>query len=184
MKKLQKQFFAVLMMVLVFALSGCGANHGSPEAVVKSLIKAYGESDKDAIKDCYGLGKKDENADLQAEIDMMLKYISVHNTSKVKVVDCGILSENDLYAYVYVTFNLIQEDKQEYPCVDTYVIRKTDKKYYVVSTANITEEMKNQAITDYQEFMNKDAYKEYRRAYDTFIKKNPGYEDKIASKMN
>ena len=31
-------------------------------------------------------------------------------------------------------------------------------------------------------FMKTDAYKTYTKAYETFIKKNPGYEDKISEK--
>ena len=36
---------------------------------------------------------------------------------------------------------------------------------------------------DYAEFMTTDTYKEYTKAYDVFIKKNPGYEDKITTKI-
>lgn len=32
-------------------------------------------------------------------------------------------------------------------------------------------------------FMNTDVYKDYTKAYEVFIKKNPGYEDKISSKL-
>ena len=32
-------------------------------------------------------------------------------------------------------------------------------------------------------FMNTQAYKDYTTAYDKFIKKNPGYEEKIAAKL-
>ena len=32
-------------------------------------------------------------------------------------------------------------------------------------------------------FMKTDSYKTYTKAYDTFIKKNPGYEDKISEKI-
>ena len=32
--------------------------------------------------------------------------------------------------------------------------------------------------------MKSDAYQEYTVAYDKFIKKNPGYEEKIASKLS
>ena len=31
--------------------------------------------------------------------------------------------------------------------------------------------------------MTTDTYKEYTKAYDVFIKKNPGYEDKITTKI-
>ena len=44
--------------------------------------------------------------------------------------------------------------------------------------------MRTQAASDYAKFMATDTYKEYTKAYDTFIKKNPGYEEKIAGKVS
>ena len=43
--------------------------------------------------------------------------------------------------------------------------------------------MNQQAADDYAKFMTTDAYKNYAKDYDTFIKKNPGYEEKIAGKI-
>ena len=48
--------------------------------------------------------------------------------------------------------------------------------------SQITDDMKTQAATAYVQFMKTDAYKTYTKAYETFIKKNPGYEDKISEK--
>ena len=45
-----------------------------------------------------------------------------------------------------------------------------------------THHKKTQAATAYVQFMKTDAYKTYTKAYETFIKKNPGYEDKISEK--
>ena len=42
--------------------------------------------------------------------------------------------------------------------------------------------MKSHAATADLQFMKRDAYKTYTKAYETFIKKNPGYEDKISEK--
>ena len=44
--------------------------------------------------------------------------------------------------------------------------------------------MRTQAATDYADFMTKDVYKDYAKAYEKFIKKNPGYEDKISGKIS
>jgi len=41
-----------------------------------------------------------------------------------------------------------------------------------------------QAAADYQKFMTTKTYTDYTKAYEVFLKKNPGYEDKIASKLN
>ena len=118
----------------------------------------------------------------QTEITATLKYFAAHNPKKVSVQDCEILSENDKYSYVYITYNLILEDDQEYPCVETYMVGKQDKTYYIMAPSQITDDMKTQAATAYVQFMKTDAYKTYTKAYETFIKKNPGYEDKISEK--
>ena len=83
--------------------------------------------------------------------------------------------------HVQLCFRL--EDDQEYPCVGTYMVGKQDKTYYIMSSSQITDDMRTQAATDYANFMKTDAYKTYTKAYDTFIKKNPGYEDKISEKI-
>ena len=77
----------------------------------------------------------------------------------------------------------VLENEQEYPCVGTYMVGKQDKTYYIMSSSQITDDMRTQAATDYANFMKTDAYKTYTKAYDTFIKKNPGYEDKISEKI-
>ena len=43
--------------------------------------------------------------------------------------------------------------------------------------------MSQAAADEYAKFMTTDTYKGYTVAYDTFIKKNPGYEEKIAGKL-
>lgn len=43
---------------------------------------------------------------------------------------------------------------------------------------------RNQAADDYAKFMTADSYKTYTKAYNVFIKKNPGYEEKIANKLD
>ena len=64
------------------------------------------------------------------------------------------------------------------------MIGKQDKQYYVLAPSQITDDMRTQAADAYAEFMKTDVYKTYTKEYDTFIKKNPGYEQKIADSLN
>ena len=57
-------------------------------------------------------------------------------------------------------------------------------RYYVMSPSEITDDLRNQAADDYAKFMTADSYKTYTKAYNVFIKKNPGYEEKIANKLD
>ena len=59
-----------------------------------------------------------------------------------------------------------------------------DGKYYVMSPSEITDDLRNQAADDYAKFMTADSYKTYTKAYNVFIKKTPGYEEKIANKLD
>ena len=53
-----------------------------------------------------------------------------------------------------------------------------------MSSSEITDDLRNQAADDYAKFMTADSYKTYTKAYNVFIKKNPGYEEKIANKLD
>lgn len=183
MKKKMKYIILGITVLVLMGMTACGVSHKSPEGVVKSLIESYVDGKESKIKDCYGV-KKDIEKTLQAEIDATIKYFKAHNASKVNIEKCDILSENKNYAYTYITYNLVLENNQEYPCITTYMVGKEDNKYYVLPPSEITEEMSKQAATDYAKFMTTDIYKDYTKAYDTFIKKNPGYEEKIAGKVN
>jgi hypothetical protein len=189
-RKKQVNFQMILMIImvllvlclLVVGIKSCGSSHKTPEGVVKTLIEAYGKGKQKKIRDCYG-AKKNTSEELQTEIDATIQYFQVHNPKKVVVEDCGVLSENTNYTYVYVRYNLVLEDEQEYPCISTYMTHKIDGKYYVIPPAEVTTEMSKQAATDYAKFMTENIYKSYTTAYDTFTKRNPGYEDKIAGKL-
>lgn len=183
MKKGMKYILLGMSIMLIFGLTGCGVSHKSPEGVVKALIQAYVDGKDSKVKECYG-AKKDTEEALQTEIDATIKYFQAHNVSKLKIDECDILSENKNYAYTYITYNLVLENEQEYPCVGTYMVGKEDGKYYVLPPSKITEDMSKQAATDFAKFMTTDTYKNYTKAYETFIKKNPGYEEKIAGKVS
>lgn len=184
MKRWMKYFIVGVTVLLIFSMTGCGSvSHKSPEKVTEELINAYAKGKEKNVKDCYN-EKKDTEDSLQSEITATIKYFQAHNTKKVNIQECDIISENDKYTYVYITYNMVLEDDQEYPCIGTYMIGKKDKSYYILPPSQITDDMRTQAATDYAGFMAKDVYKDYAKAYEKFIKKNPGYEDKISGKIS
>ena len=81
---------------------------------------------------------------------------------------------------IYVLYHLILENDQSYPCISTYITQNIEGKYYVLAPSKVTDDLSQKAADAYRQFMTTDTYKNYAREYDTFIKKNPGYEDKIA----
>ena len=168
--------------VLMFAVSGCGVSHKSPEGVVKSLIKAYDKGKDKNILDCYGIKKKADKT-TQAEIEGTKKYFKAHDPKSIEVIKCDAIKEYNKYAVVYVYYELNLGNKKAYPCMSTYITSKKDGKYYILPSDQVDEEISIQSASDYAAFMKTDVYKEYTKAYEVFIKKNPGYEDKITSKL-
>ena len=68
---------------------------------------------------------------------------------------------------------------------DTPVLKSfPTQSYYLYSPSDISDKISQQAAADYQKFMTTKTYTDYTKAYEVFLKKNPGYEDKIASKLN
>lgn len=182
MTKWKNYMMISVAAVLMLGMTGCGVSHKSPEGVTESLIEAYADGKEKRVKDCYGQ-KKDTEGSLQAEINATLDYFKAHNIKDLEIRDCDALSETKDYTYVYIAYDLKLENEQKYPCIGTYMVGKTDKDYYVLPPSKITEDMRTQAASDYVKFMTTDTYKQYNKDYDTFIKKNPGYEDKIAGKL-
>ena len=174
---------AVLVIVLVFAVKSCGVSNKTPEKVVKTLVKSYVDGDERKIKKCYGVKKADKN--LEKEISATIKYFEVHKPKKAEINSCDTIYKNGKNAYVYITYSLILEDGQSYPCISTYMTQQNEKgKYSILTPSDITDDMKKEAAARYASFMETDPYKEYVTAYDTFSKKNPGYEEKLATKLN
>ena len=173
---------AVLLIVIIFAVRSCGVSHKTPERVVKALIESYESGSENKIKKCYGVTKADDN--LQAEIDANIKYFAAHSPEKIQINNCDKIYQDGNYAFVYITYDLVLKDGQSYPCISTYMTqKKDDNKYYVLAPSDVTNDMNKQAAEKYALFMKTDAYQEYTVAYDKFIKKNPGYEEKIDSKL-
>lgn len=183
MKMKTKVLFLGAAMVLTVAASGCGVNHKSPEGVVESLITEYVDGNEKNVKKCYSQ-EKETNDLLQNEIDAIIRYFAAHNPEKINVEKCDVISEKEEHSYVYILYDLVLENEQEYPCIGTYMVEKQDGKYYVMPPSEITDELRNQAAADYAKFMTTDPYKDYTKAYNVFMKKNPGYEERIANKLN
>ena len=181
--KLLLGIVALVILVIVLGMSSCGVNHNSPKKVVKSLIESYSDGKAKKALKCFG-SAKEASEDLKKEVEATIKYFDVHNAENVQIEECDILSENDNYAYVYIIYDFVMEDEQIYPNISTYMVKNEDGKYYVVSPAEVTAEMSEQAIVDYEKFMTTDIYKTYMQEYETFTKKNPGYENKIAGKLS
>ena len=173
---------ACIAMIFVLTMTGCGVNHKSPEGVVEALIKEYVAGSEKKVKSCYVQQYKEDDV-LQKEITATLKYFQVHEVSEVNIKECETLVEKEDYVYVYVIYNLVLKDKQEYPCISTYMVQKDGRKYYVIPPSMVTADMSKEAATDYAKFMTTDSYKNYTKEYDAFIMKNPGYEELIAGKL-
>ncbi|MCI5903496.1 MAG: hypothetical protein MRZ74_13395 [Blautia sp.] len=173
----------VVLILIITGVKSCGVKQDSPEKAVQSLVKAGVKGKTKDMAKCFGAGKEVPE-DIQKEIDATVKYYKAHDPAKVKIVDCGVLTQSKKQSYVYITYNLVLQNEQEYPCIGTYMVQQEDDgKYYVIPASQITEEMSRTAAESYSDFMKESAYKTYTKAYDAFMKKNPGYEDKIADKV-
>ncbi len=176
-------FLAVVLLLLLFR--SCGSTHGSAIGVVRSLVKAGVDGDLKKMKDCYGV-KADAPGELQSELDATVRYYKAHNPDRVRIRKCGKLFEDEELSCtgVYIVYHLRLPDGQDYPCIGTYLVQKREGRYYVLTAAQTEKEMSDAAAAAYAKFMETDLYKDYAKEYDTFIRRNPGYEDKIAGKLN
>jgi len=173
----------LILLVIILAARGCGGiSHRTSEGLVESYIKAAVEGKDKKMQECYGADKISDEA--KTEISSTVKYFQAHGAKDVNIDSCEAISESKNYTYVYIRYNLVLQNDQEYPCISTYLVKVQDKKYYLYSPAEISDEISQQAAADYQKFMTTKTYTDYTKAYEVFLKKNPGYEDKIAGKLN
>ena len=149
---------------------------------MESYIKAAVEGKDKKMQECYGADKISDEA--KTEISSTVKYFQAHGAKDVNIDSWEAISESNNYTIVYIRYNLVLQNDQEYPCISTYLVKVQDKKYYLYSPAEISDEISQQAAADYQKFMTTKTYTDYTKAYEVFLKKNPGYEDKIAGKLN
>lgn len=173
----------LILLVIILAARGCeGISHRTPEGLMEGYIKAAVAGKDKKMQECYGTNKISDEA--KTEISSTVKYFQAHGAKDVNIDSCDAISESKNYTYVYIRYNLVLQNDQEYPCISTYLVKVQDKKYYLYSPAEISDEISQQAAADYQKFMTTKTYTDYTKAYEVFLKKNPGYEDKIASKLN
>ena len=173
----------LILLVIILAARGCGGiSDRTPEGLMEGYIKAAVAGKDKKMQECYGTDKISDEA--KTEISSTVKYFQAHGAKDVNIDSCDAISESKNYTYVYIRYNLVLQNDQEYPCISTYLVKVQDKKYYLYSPAEISDEISQQAAADYQKFMTTKTYTDYTKAYEVFLKKNPGYEDKIASKLN
>ena len=149
---------------------------------MEGYIKAAVDGKDKKMQGCYSADKVSDEA--KTEISSTVKYFQAHGAKDVNIDSCGSISESKNYSYVYIRYNLVLENDQEYPCISTYLVKVQDKKYYLYAPSEISDKISQQAAKDYQKFMTTKMYTDYTKAYEVFLKKNPGYEDKIAGKLN
>ena len=172
-----------LVLLLVFFLfSGCGVSHKSAHSVVHSLIEAYESGKEGRILDCYG-EKKTADDVLKAEVSARLAYFDAQGMKSIEIGQIDEMGEFNDVTFVYAIYRLILENEEKFPCLSVYAVRQEDKDYVVLSTNKITSEISEAAAESYTKFMTTDVYKDYLKDYNTFIKKNPGYEDTVAAAM-
>ena len=170
---------AIVVVVILTNLGG-GVSHGSPQKVVTSLWSAYGEGNEKQVLDCYGTKSKNADEELLQQVDATMRYIEAHGASSIDVKECDVLSTNGDVSYVYVIYDLILGEDSAYPCMSTHMVRKKGKNYYILPYSEITESMQERATRDFKKFSSTDNYRNFMMDYNTFIKKNPGYEEKIS----
>ncbi len=173
----------VILLLVVIGVRSCGISNRKAESVAAELIKASVEGKTSQIKKCYGI-KGEISSALQTEIDSLVEYHQAHEAVSSKITASDTLFEEGDYHYVYVMYHLVLEDEQEYPCIRTLMTKKVEKRYYVVPSSEITEELNQKAVDAYTKFMTTDNYKNYTKEYETFLKRNPGYESMIAEKVS
>ena len=169
----------LLAIAIIVGVRSCGASHRSAANVVKALISASVEGNTGGMKEAYGING-DVMVDMQEAFDASTAFYKAHNAKKVDFGSSGTLFEEGDYVCIYVLYHLILDNDQAYPCISTYITQNIEGKYYVLAPSKVTEDLSQKAADAYSQFMTTETYKNYAREYDTFIKKNPGYEDKIA----
>lgn len=182
MRKNKWTLLAAVLLVMGLCLCGCGVNRKSPEGVVRSLIEACAAGKTAKAMECYGL-EEDGDKTTKEDIEATIAYFKAHDAKKIELQDCGVISEFDGKSFVYATYQFQLEKDRNYPAVSTYLVGEKDKKYYVLPAGGIDDAAREKAAEAYQDFMESDAYKEYTKQYDAFMTKYPGYEEKIAAKL-
>lgn len=183
MRKAHKILTFVLCMAVVLSMGGCGVSHSSPEGVLQSLIEYSQKGKTKKIQDCYGI-KKDIDDVTKAEIESKEKYFEAMDAKGITVVSSGVIKEYKTYSYAYIAYNVELGKDKEYPRIETYYVKKIDGDYNVVPTKGISAKMSEAAETQYRAFMLTEPYTQYQKSYETFLRKNPSFEEELATKLS
>ena len=117
----------LILLVIILAARSCGGiSHRSPEGVVKGYIKAAVAGKDKKMQECYSADKVSDEA--KTEISSTIKYFQAHGAKDVNIESCETISESKNYSYVYIRYNLVLQNDQEYPCISTYLVKVQDKK--------------------------------------------------------
>ena len=182
MKKFRVLSLLTLCLAAMFLFAGCGVKHSSPEGVVKSLVK-YSEKGKEKkVLNCYGA---DKNADkeIKKEAENMIAYYKAMKSKGITLKGCDVIQDYKTYSLVYISYEVKLKKDKAYPKIETYLVKKDKKKYYVMPAKEITSEMSREAANAYKIFMSTDAYDEYQKDHDAFLLKNPTFEEELAMKL-
>lgn len=189
MRKLRGMVLGMTAAVMLLSLSGCGTkvNTKSPEKITKSLIEAYTKNDEDAVKKCFGLGKKEKaSSELTEEMNHYMTLFEAYNAKTVKFIKCESLGSFNGYELVYAIYTLEAEESEskttlEIPGLSVYYVQDKDKKYSIVQAKDVTDEMSENSRKAFQKFMKTDEYKTYEKDYKQFTRKNPSYEEELTN---
>ena len=113
----------------------------------------------------------------------MIAYYDAMKSKGITLVSCDEIQDYQTYSLVYISYEVKLKKDKAYPKIETYLVKKDKKKYYVMSAKEITSEMSQAAASAYKTFMTTDAYKEYQKSHDAFILKNPSFEEEVAMKL-
>ena len=188
MRKIRGKVLCAVLCA-VFLLTGCSTkvSHKTPEAVVKSLISAYQNQDEKAVKKCFGFDpdKKTDSA-VKKEINYNMKYFEAQAAKDVKFEKADILGSFEKRDLVYVWYNYeveLKKETQEVPALAFYFVQEKDKDYFVVPAKDVTDKMSKASREAYKKFVKTEEYREYEQQYETFIRKNPKYENSLQNKF-
>ena len=181
MKMIKKGIILILMAsVCVLIMAGCRekkVNNKSPEAVAKSLIRAYQEDNIQNVQKCYGLEEDEEvPKELQEEIDYNIRLFKTYNAQNIEFEKSENLGKSGESQLIYVWFNYEPEEgkkDQKCPELSFHFVNKKEKGYFVVPAKDVTEEMSEYSRTSYKKFMETDTYKKYQKALKEFQENNP-----------
>ena len=176
--------FLLVLCMLPLGLAGCGGfDNKSPEAVVKSMIKAYQDQDQETVEKCLGLSEeKKADEEIQKEIDYNMSFFKAHKADKISFEKAEALGDYKDSHLIYVWYNYEikgEKVKQILPCLSFYFVNGEEKDYFVIPARDVNDEMSQYSREEYGKFKKTDTYGEYQEAYKKFKEDYPDYEEEL-----